>query len=497
MKKLKIRTFIAANWAWISIVVLAAAVRLLTLPKLLIFTPDEAYISYFVASIVKDFHIIWIGVSILGFDFYMGPFWIYALYPFYALLNGDPMVMGVLTSLMGVTTVFLIYWLGREMFNKKVWIIAALLYATSALVIFYDQRPYPPGVPMWLMLMTLSLFMTQKSNKWWIVFAFLAGMVFHIHLSLGLMILVGAYWAYLRRKSLNKKILLISALTFIVTISPLIAFDYFHKGSNVTAPIRVLKLARGGEFNLNFETRLNSLLGGLSRMWYLDHGNANADEILYPCNTRGSNSTTGPVLLLSTLTLVIYASFLFAKKTWRDENRKLLALASLAIVIPFLFLPIFNPVEYYLLGLFPILFLIVGVFVGSLGGRVRGFAIILLIAAALNGVFTAFNANGDYGMLARKRLIARVGQIIGDETFELKTTGGACTGGWRYLFLSYYKKPLRSTEDESFAWLYPDEVSNKQADYTVGVKETRLPASDFEGEYLIQEGGFSAWVKRN
>ena len=175
MKKLKIRTFIAANWAWISIVVLAAAVRLLTLPKLLIFTPDEAYISYFVASIVKDFHIIWIGVSILGFDFYMGPFWIYALYPFYALLNGDPMVMGVLTSLMGVTTVFLIYWLGGKMFNRKVGIIAALLYATSALVIFYDQRPYPPGVPMWLMLMTLSLFMTQKSNKWWIVFAFLAG----------------------------------------------------------------------------------------------------------------------------------------------------------------------------------------------------------------------------------------------------------------------------------------------------------------------------------
>ena len=485
------------KWVWVGILILAGAVRLLTLSKLLVFTPDEAYISYIVRTIVKDFHVIWIGVSILGYGFYMGPLWIYIIYPFYALLNGDPMVLGALTSLMGVATTFLIYWLGKKMFNGRVAIIASLFYATQALVIFYDQRPYPPGVPMWLMLMMLSLYMSNRSSKWWIFFAFLAGMVFHIHLSLGGMILVGIYWAYVKRKSIGRSVILPSILVFTITISPLIVFDYFHKASNITTPLRILKSSQGGGFSLNFAARANSFWGTLSRVWYLTPGNSNADEILYPCNVQQSYTTTDSVMVLPIVALVIYILFLFNKRTWTDEKKKLLALAGLATLFPFLFLPIFNPVEYYLVGFFPIFFLTIALFVDSLKS-LRKYAYILIIIVAFNGIFTVIGASGNYGLEERRMLISKVEEIVGEKTYELETADTkSCLGGWRYLFLSYYKAPLRSTEDKNLAWLYPEEVSKVSAEFKVKIKESRLATPTLQGDYLIQMGGFSAYVSEN
>src|SRR3989338_10242403 len=83
--------------------------------------------------------------------------------------------------------------------------------------------------------------MTKYSSKWWLLFAVSYGMIFHVHLSLFLTILVAIYWGYIQRESLSKKVFLLSVLTFLLVISPLIAFDYFHKGSNITAPIRILQ----------------------------------------------------------------------------------------------------------------------------------------------------------------------------------------------------------------------------------------------------------------
>src|SRR3990167_5328210 len=102
----------------ILILTLAAVLRLAFLPKLMVFTPDEEYQLYLANTIIKNFHIIWIGVSTLGFDFYMGPFWIYIIYPFVALFKGDPIVLGYISSILGVFTTFLLYFLGKKMINN-------------------------------------------------------------------------------------------------------------------------------------------------------------------------------------------------------------------------------------------------------------------------------------------------------------------------------------------------------------------------------------------
>ena len=483
----------------ILILTLAAVLRLAFLPKLMVFTPDEEYQLYLANTIIKNFHIIWIGVSTLGFDFYMGPFWIYIIYPFVALFKGDPIVLGYISSILGVFTTFLLYFLGKKMFNNKVGIIASLIYATSALIIYYDQQPYPAGVPFLSLLITLSLFMSKYSNKWWLIFAASYGMVFHIHLSLFLTIIVALYWGYIHRGSLNKKVFLLSVMTFFLVISPLIAFDYFHRGSNITAPIRILQNSKIHTQNFNLSNRLNDLLQPFGRMWLLDPHKNNADEILNPCMVNQISTTTKANWFVSITALLLFIFFLINKDTWRNENTRLLILLSLAFLLPFIFLPVIRPIEYYLLGFFPLFFLIIASLIKFIPMNLRNVIYIVLVFFAVHGVYTVMVAKGDYGLATKKKLIVEIMQKINNQSFNLQEEGDCHKyGGWRYLFSIYGRIPVKSSEDQTFGWLYPEELSTMPAHYSVIIKESRAPININHGyNFKLNEGGFSAYIFQN
>lgn len=479
----------------IFILLLAAALRFTTLPNLMVFTPDEEYQLYIVQTLIKDFHIIWIGLSALGFDLYMGPFWLYIIYPFAVILHGDPLVLGVLTGILGVATTFLIYFLGAKMFGKKVGLFASLMYATSALMVYYDQQGYPPAVPFFSILMTLSLYMTKQSGKWWILFAATYGMIFHIHFSLGLVIFVAIYWAISHKKTLNKKIILYSALTFLLMVSPLIAFDFFHKASNITAPLRMIQAAQKNKSNLNITHRFSVLAKTFSRVWYLEPHKNSADEILWPCMVNSMSTTTRANKAITVFTLMLLTIFLIRKNIWSDERKRLLILISLTLFIPFLFLSAINPIEYYFLGFFPLLFLISVFVIESFKKSIRYIAYVLIMIFVIHGVFTVFTARNDFGVAAKKNLVTKVMIAIGDAPYELKEEGGCQKyGGWRYIFAVFGRIPERSSEDSVFGWLYPGEISQKRARYQVIMNETRVPRKKTDSEYLLQEGGFSAII---
>ncbi|MDO8619135.1 MAG: glycosyltransferase family 39 protein [Candidatus Daviesbacteria bacterium] len=482
---------------WILPLILLAAtiIRLTTVAKLMPFTPDEEYLSYIAQTLIKDFHIIWIGVSALGFDFYMGPFWIYIIYPFLFLSHGDPLILGYLASALGVGAAYLLYWLGKKLFNEKVGLIASLLYAFSPLLIYYDQKPYPSGIPFLSLLLAISIYMTKYSNKWWLLFAFAYAMVFHIHLSLTLVIFVAFYWGFLHRKLLNKKIILLSLLVFTLTISPLIAFDYFHKMSNITVPLRIIKSLGSHTNKLDFGSRFNIFFESLGRIWYLPPYRESSEEIVYPCTVDFSTSSRPP-LILSVLTLILLLYFAINKSISKNEGKKFLLLLSLPFLVPFTILPVIGPVEYYLLGFFPLLLLIMASIVDQFRYPIKYLAYICIIVMVSLSVFTVTHAKGDYGLNVKRDLIQKVIQTIGDQPYDLSEEG-VCHKyeGWRYLFAVYGRRPERSSEDTTFAWLYPIEVSTKPAKYSVIMKETGVQVPINQNyKYLLQSGGFSAYI---
>jgi len=480
----------------ILVIILSAAIRFIPLKKLLAFTPDEEYLIYLANTIIKNFHIIWIGVSSLGFGVYMGPFWIYIITPLLLIAKGDPLILGYFACFFGILTTYLLYWLGQKMFNKKIGLIAALLYAASPLIVFYDQKSYPSAVPFLSLLLALTIYLSKYSKKWWILFSIAYGMVFHIHLSLILIILVAFYWAWLNKKNLNPKVILLSILAFLLTVFPLIAFDYFHKGSNITTPVRIIQSAKSSPFKINLKSRSIVFLNALGRVMHLEAGRESSDEILNPCIVDKLTTTSRPHWLFILPAVFCLLFFFFNKKTWKEENNKLIALLTLAFLIPFIFLPIINPVEYYLLGFFPFLFLIMAIFVESLQKTIKYIVYFLLLIFVISGIYTVAVAKGNFGMQTKQKLIDKVMNVIGKEPFELKELG-ACHQyeGWRYLFSVYGRRPERSSEDDNFSWLYLDEISKKPTKYSVIINETRTPlTSKLKYKYLLEEGGFTAFI---
>lgn len=481
------------------ILLIATIVRLVPLEKLMIFSPDQSYILYIVQTLVKNFHIIWIGVSALGFDFYMGPGWIYFLYPFIALFKNDPLVIGVISSLIGVITTWVIYWFGKKLIGTKVGLLAALFYGTSSLIVYYDQQPYPNAVPLLSLFMALSLYMSKKSKKWLYLFAASYGAVFHIHLSLILVIFAGIYWV-IKHKLLDKKIFMTCIVIFLVTISPLVVFDYYHKASNITAPIRVIQTIGNDKAKPAVNNKINSTIRILSRLWYLNAGNNNVDEISYPCNTSSEAHTTQAKLPLTILSLTILIFFFLRKDFWSNEKKNLLFSLSLCFIVPYLILNSINAVEYYLLGFFPLFFIIAAYFFTSFKKPFNYIIYLFVCLFVIYNVYTVFVASGEYGLKTKKTMVNKVMKVIDNDTYELSEEGGVCQGaaGWRYMYITYGRRPVRSSEDKSFSWLWPDEIGSKKAKYSVVMEERRTPKTTHKGyKVLITEGGFNAYIYQN
>lgn len=479
----------------------SAIVRLVTIEKLMVFTPDESYILYFVQTLVKNFHILWVGVSALGFDFYMGPGWLYFLYPFVAVSKNDPLVIGIISSVIGVITTYAVYWFAQKLYGTKVGLLSALFYGLSSLIVFYDQQPYPNAVPLTSLLIAISLCLSSKDKKWLYLFAFAYGAVFHLHLSLVLFIFAGIYWV-LSNKLLDRKTFIVSAAIFLAVVSPMIVFDYYHNASNITAPIRVLKsIQEESKTKVSIGQKIGSITRSLSRVWYLDQGKSNTDEILYPCNTSPESQTTGAKLPLVLFSLVVLISFFSGKNFLKDEKKRLFFVLSLCFIVPYLTISSINSVEYYLLGFFPLFFIMTAVFVVSLKKPLSYIAYILVALFLIHNIQTIFRASGDYGLKTKRIMINKVMDYLGNSTYSLSEEGGVCQGaaGWRYLYMSYGRIPLQSSEDRSFQWLWDEnDISKEKAKYSVVMEDKRVPKQKHKDyKKAITEGGFNAYIYEN
>ncbi|HWA52001.1 MAG TPA: glycosyltransferase family 39 protein [Patescibacteria group bacterium] len=484
--------------SFLIIIVTAFVLRVFTLNKLMVFTPDEEYVLYITKTLTSNFHIIWIGVSALGFDFYMGPGLNYFLVPFMWLFNGNPFVWGLIACLFGVAACVLIYFFANKLFGRKTAIIASILYAVSALVVYYDQQPYPTAVPFLSMAMIISIYNTRHSKYWWIVFAFLYGIVFHIHLSMVLVVFVAIYWGITHKKTWNIKILVLSFLTFLTVISPLIVFNYFHNWSDFTAPIRVFQALGKNKNQTNMFIRIQTLTKATSRLFYLAPGKTNTDEILYPCNTLPNNNSTKASWIIICIALILLIIYFLKKDFWKNEAKRLIFVFSLAYLIPFIFLSSVGSVEYYLLGFFPIFFIIVAYTIANLNRLFRYVFYFLILCFVIFNVFTIFSASGEFGLATKRKMISDVMQIVGNSSFSLQEMGGPCQGtaGWGYLFTIYGRAPEDNIADKQFSWLLP--VGNlENTKYKVVINESRFAIDETGYKNIIREGGFTAYIFKN
>ena len=497
--------FISFKTSVIIILILSAFLRFYNLPNSFVFAGDEEHQAILAQSLIKHFHIIWIGVNAAHLGFYLGPFWAYFTAFWLWISKGNPLITGYVSSVIGVLTTTLVIFAGKSMFGKKTALLTGLLYASLPLIVFLDQKYWNPStIPFLSVCILLSLYKLKDNPRWLSLFAVSFGLIFHTHLSLLPIFFIFIFWIIFKRIRLSKKIIFSSAFLFLLTISPLIAFDYFHKGSNIGTPLRFNEIAAAPENRINPVHHFTALFQTLGRIWYIKPISNNSDELISSC-AYSSRTDTNPILniistrfnppvWLSLASLILILTFLINKSTWQKDQYILLSLFLITIIGSFLLFP-GGAYEYYLLGIFPLLLFIPGIFSDYYKKGIKVVYLSVFILSFL-GIFTIATNNPVFGLAGKEDLVKRVIQQIDDQPFELKQTG-LCHfyEAWRYLFVENGKTPERSDSDQGLGWLYQNEITGKPVKYTVIMSESRYPVKfDITGATVINSKGFTAYV---
>lgn len=438
-----------------SITLLALVLRIYHLNQLYIFGADEEYQTNIVMTLVRNFHLIWIGVSAANTGFYLGPFWSYFTYIWLLLFHGDPLSTAYIAAFLGAFTTFVVFYVGWKMFSFRAGVIASILHACLPLIVFFDQKYWnPSATPLLSVVMLYSLYRTRDNQRFWLLFALSFGLVFHTHLSLVPFALLALYQI---RNGINKTILIQSIIVFLLVLSPLIVFDYFHNWSNITTPLRLGQIALSA--NESYLAKFKALTESVMRVWYLPQFSINANEVLSACSKYRSSPS---ILAFPFLILIII--FFIRKQTWLQENSRVLLFSIILISLSFILFP-GRKDEYYLLGLFPLL-----LFIPALLWNKHLIPVLILAISVLGitGIVTSYN---PYGLEAKKQIISKVMSIIGTNPYDLEEQG-VCHQyeGWRYLFTTYARPPERSSIDSTFGWLYPDQIHKTYVKYSVIIR---------------------------
>lgn len=226
---------------------LAAFLRLYRLPEYMTFLGDEGRDALVIKDLLVNHHFPFIGPPTSIGNIYLGPLYYYMMTVPMVIFWLNPIAAAYQIAIIGVLTVFLIYFLTRQWFGEKAGLVASLLYAISPVNIIYSRSSWNPNpAPFFALLAVFSLWkIDQTRNFLWLVLTGIA-LAFAIqmhYLALILVPICGVIWAHQiiygkyakwQRSNITRGTILgISA--FLILMSPLVIFDLRHNFMNFRA----------------------------------------------------------------------------------------------------------------------------------------------------------------------------------------------------------------------------------------------------------------------
>lgn len=218
-------------YIWLFVILTAAAMlRFYRLSEMANFDFDQEYASNFAYFVLKEYPIQLIGQGLSIQGLFMGPLYFYYFVPFFALTNLHPIGGYVGSVFLGLMTVFVYFWVGKKMFGVEAGLIAAFFRSFLFSFAQIDWTLTPAFSSDILVIITLYLFyrLWQKNKKALIYLAFCFGLFTSFHPILFPFYLVLPIIFLLKKILPKPKILLFSAIAFIVPIIPLIRFEFLH-----------------------------------------------------------------------------------------------------------------------------------------------------------------------------------------------------------------------------------------------------------------------------
>jgi len=169
-----------------------------------------------------------------------GPLWTYMLAILLFLFNFNPIIPAYFMASLGIITIYIMYKVASTLFNERVGLIAAFLYASAPLVIRNSQNPYHTSpIPFFSLLFAYAVFQWIQNRKYYFlpISTFLVGVLYNHEITtiaLSGIIIPFVLYGFIRKKSYitdlfkKKKIVLLSIITFLIPMIPFIIYDISH-----------------------------------------------------------------------------------------------------------------------------------------------------------------------------------------------------------------------------------------------------------------------------
>jgi len=411
----KIRDVITLKRLNVLIIVIAIFLRFYQVPERFIFDIDTEYQALLASTIVKDFHIIWIGVSASNIGYYLGPGLTY-LTAFLLWITKDPVVLGYFASLIGSFTLLSICFVSQKLFGKKVSFITTVIYGFMPFIINYDRKFWPIFIPLIGVWIFYGLVQSQK-NKWWLFLCtFLISISFHIHLSLMLFLPFIIYTFFrsniLTFKRFNLFFLFLNIVIYLIITSPLLVFDCVHNFDNILAPLRFIQNLGKGKTIVHRDISWIFVAYSVGGLYFWIRTKSFTEKMLY----------------------------------------------GIFILICFAFISYPGPMQdYYTVIIFPFLTITVALILAKFPSFVINIGLLVFIWITS---YLFITNPSQYGLSAKKIAIKRLCPTLRNKPYYLKVGAeGRDYNGWYYLFTTYCKQPSRSDVDDMFGWLYQEELN--------------------------------------
>ena len=473
------------NSLFFLIITLGIFLRLIYLQEWFHFEFDEEVIAWKLRPFLQEGKPFLIGGG-TPFGFHLGPAFYYlsAIPLFFSRL--DPIGWGVVAAIFGTVTVWLMWLAGKNLYGRRVGLIAALLWATSFTAVMTDRHWWPLALDSLLSLIViLCLFHILKNGKftklpikWWLILGLTLAFAWQADLTVLPLFLASAIVVISNWKS-QKRGVTIAVLILLMSVSPLVLFELRHPGANLG------KLIQGSSFS-----GWQGL--GLNDLWFIPQS---LSRLLFPItNLDGdllrfytwckeisdvrvnsqpwwAGAITTVLLIFPFLYVIpakvgIYLNRFRSKSgmTRNSESDFILRIVILSGVGGIFLFKLMggNLYDFYLAVLYPVVLILTAGAIDFIwrkrGAMAAGAIIMVIVGLNLAAIIKAYHPQG---LAVKRQAVAWAISNVGNEEFDLDSISSCSRyNGVRFLFWLAGKEPQQSFVDPELSWLY-----DKKGDY--------------------------------
>jgi hypothetical protein len=200
-----------------------------------------------------------IGPRVGPAKFFLGPLYYYLATPFLLITKLDPIGLYYCSVLIGEATAIFIYYLGKQIFNRKIAFLSLMIYCLSPFFVIYDRIPWNVNFLIFSSLLTFfAIFKTFLRNKEtifnYVLLGLGIGLGIHSHLTSVFLLAILLFFILIKKKLSLK--LGVSFLIIFLFLLPLIVFDFRHDFFNLKAVLEFLNTNSEYPTALSFKQRV-------------------------------------------------------------------------------------------------------------------------------------------------------------------------------------------------------------------------------------------------